>query len=1143
MASTREVIVQDRLYGIIQKLITNKRFGGLELTVEREYPIDNKRADIVVLIKDRRVPILVIETKRKYVERGTFRIDPRITPISRAVVGQALCYATLIKHSLGLRVTPFFATANIDGITVFSPIEDPSYFVDMNACRDGRYEDVLKPGRWNDLINEYRFRSYRLTESEVEEIIDDVANSWINMANIKQLRVNLGNWFIEQLRLGFIEALLDTYGVGDYLRSELNRDTNYWRYLDKLARDYGYKNGLVDIIGQNLEKIDDLARMMLYVLMNKIIFYKILEKHYKLPVLKPFCESINYSTSKYLETLRSNYFDNALTVTQDFEPIFSTGLFDELRLPDDPEVCRVIDDLINLVDEVGAEGIGDVIGYVYEELIPAEERHKLGQFYTPPAVARLITKWSVRKPTDVVLDPGCGSGTFLIETYSRLYRLKTGKTLLEGRPGREVHETTLNQLYGVDINPFPLHLTAVNLAMRNVRNPSSNMNLIHQDFFTILPGQQALASYTTVTIRGVRPRSIPIPKTFDAVVGNPPYTRWVEIPDKTQRVILQNLLPQFPAYDLKPDPIRGREPGIYVYWIMHATRFLNDGGRLGMIISNMWMQTDYGIEFEKFLLDNYKIKALIDVSYRLFTALISTVIILAEKSSNEVERTQNKVLLVRVPPIDNELSDADVEKRLEKVLGCLADVIDEGSYEFKEDRLRECGKLGVWYSFIEQGRMPRDRKWIGLFFGVVDIMNRLEELANEGKLMIRTGEWFRPSYGNALYLCLTSWGIIRGVRNLGTKEFFYFSEGKIDEWQEEHGQFRSKVMDYLVPAITRSQWVKTFVFTRGDWEDLRRGGKDVYLFICHKPRDKLPSEVIEYIKWGESDECRTRIKSTRGGGRKCSEAVACRAREEGEARRWFYGWYDLGGYVPTPIMAIYQAGYHPQFFLVKTPLVTYHAIITFIPRVRVRVGNWVFDPGEYRNIISEVNSNVELDEVEVKALLAYLNSTFNWLWLEQNGRRTGGGILALEVNIAERMPILNVKAIDRGRVEELAKLFDKLEAEARKFMGLKPVTNDPPGDEEGEGEEEEGVGGPKLEMFKQLKSNFKEIDAKIAELLGIEVDVDALWDQAWEMMERRVKGAERVARPGAPPMAEEKPRERGRRRRRSGGSASITSFL
>jgi hypothetical protein len=350
-------------------------------------------------------------------------------------------------------------------------------------------------------------------------------------------------------------------------------------------------------------------------------------------------------------------------------------------------------------------------------------------------------------------------------------------------------------------------------------------------------------------------------------------------------------------------------------------------------------------------------------------------------------------------------------------------------------------------------------------------------------------------------------------------------------------------MDCLVPAITRSQWVKTFVFTRSDWEELRKDGKDVYLFICHKPRRELLSEVAEYIRWGESDECKTRIRGTRGGGRRCSEAVACRAREEGEARRWFYGWYDLGGYIPTPIMAIRQARYHSQFFLVKMPLVTYDAIITFIPKVRVRVGGWVFDSDEYKSIIDEVNNNVELDEVEVKALLAYLNSTFNWLWLEQNARYIAKGPLGLEVNIAGRMPILNVKAIDRGRVEELARLFDELEVEARKLMGLKSITNDSP--DEGEGEEEEEVGGPKLEMSRRLRTIFKRIDEVIVKILGIGVDVDELWDQAWEMMERRVKGAEKEARPGAKPITEGKPSEgRGRgRRRRDDGSVPITSFF
>jgi SAM-dependent methyltransferase len=1127
MASTREVAVQDRLFTIIQGFIGMFKVGGVELTVEREYPVDNKRADIAVLVKDGRIPILIIETKRKYVERGTYRTDPRITPLSRAVIGQALCYATLVKQALGLDKTPFFATANIDGVFVFSPIEDPGAFIDMDACRDGRYEDVIKPGRYNELLDKYRFRYYRLTESDVGEMIDNVANSWISTAAINKLRVNLGNWFIEQLRLGFIEALLGIYGVGDYLKNELARDSKYWSLLDKLARGYGYRNGLVDIVGQNLEKVDDLARMMLYVLMNKIIFYKVLENHYRgLNSLKPLCRSVNYSTGKYLEALRNNYFSRAVSVTQDFEPIFNTGFFDELRLPDDPEVCRVIDDLINLIDEVGAVRIGDIIGYIYEQLIPAEERHRLGQFYTPPAVARLIVRWSVRKPTDMVLDPGCGSGTFLIEAYSRLYELKTGKTILGGRPSREVHEAILNQLYGIDINPFPLQLTAMNLAMRNARNPSSNMNLIRQDYFTIIPGQQALAPYTTVTARGIEPRRITIPKSFDAVVGNPPYTRWTDLPIDARQAVIKSIssILEKGKYDLRPrEDAPGASPQIYVYWIMHATGFLNEGGRLGMIISNMWMQTDYGVEFGRFLLDNYKIKALIDVSYRLFTALISTVIILAEKSSNEAERAQNRVLLVRVPPIDGKLGNTDVEGRLEDIFDCLMKAIDEGTYEFREDKLRECGKLDVWYRFIEQGQIPRDRKWIGLFFGGEDIVNRLKELANEGKLMIKASEWFMPTEGN------TIWGIKSTMHGLGASKFFYLSEKMVKDWEIPQ--------DYLAEAITSAKFISTFVFTRDDWERLRSKGRRVYMFMCHKPRSQLPKAVQDYINWGET-ECKTSLKG--GKSAICSETTACKKRAK---TRGFYGWYDLGGYVPTPIMAIRYPRYHPQFFLVKMSLVTYDDIITLIPKVRVRVGNWVFDPGEYRGVIEGVNNNVELDEVEVKALLAYLNSTFSWLWLEQNARYIAKGPLGLEINITEKMPILNVKAIDRDRVEELARLFDKLEAKARKLVKLKPVTNDPP--DEGEGEEKEEVGGPKLEMFKQLKSNFKEIDTKIAELLGIEVDVDTLWDQAWEMMERRVKGAERVARPGAKPITEEKPSE-GRRRgrhRRGGGSAPITSFF
>jgi len=47
--------------------------------------------------------------------------------------------------------------------------------------------------------------------------------------------------------------------------------------------------------------------------------------------------------------------------------------------------------------------------------------------------------------------------------------LKTGRYAIP--PPKGVHEKIIAQLYGVDINPFPAHLTAMNIAMKDVRSP------------------------------------------------------------------------------------------------------------------------------------------------------------------------------------------------------------------------------------------------------------------------------------------------------------------------------------------------------------------------------------------------------------------------------------------------------------------------------------------------------------------------------------------------------------------------------------------------------------------------------------------------------------------------------------------------
>ncbi|MCC6055464.1 MAG: N-6 DNA methylase [Desulfurococcaceae archaeon] len=1143
-----------------------------------------KKPDIVI-VDDTGISQLIIETKRKSDEG---KLEDVYEPLGEAVVAQALCYAALALKHHNLDRTPLFATANRDTIVIFKGIdrEKLDEFVDIEKCKESHvspedWAKALKLSAYSKLLHQgYLLARLEkpLSEDTIKKLFEDHVAKWIIRAAITPAQLH--RVLVDQLRYD-VEKLHDEY-VEDAVKIRVLKEPQYFKELHELATKQGYANGvlnpgilllcpdedrksiekvcrpLAEKIGKVLSKAKDpqqlfslltnmadkyvnelveyckeevkqgrvppiicskkvkdaisfrnLSIMMTYALAAKILAYKVLELHYDIPKLTPLdtkslrsSDDIVYTLNKFFEEI-PKWVEEKLKV-KDFTPIFKTGLYDKIVFKG-LEAANRVNALIEIADAIkeSLKLLPGIIGYVYEGFIPPRERHQLGQFYTPPAVARLIARWTIRSGSDKVLDGGCGSGTFLIEVYKRLLLLKFnkeyGKSYPTCRENINEHQEILDNLYGVDINAFATQLTSLHLMFMEPRCPFSRLNIEVRDFFSISQ------------------------KGFDAVIGNPPYTRWVEIPEATKELIKSSVGDLMSRYDLVADIRRGREPGIYVYWILHATKnLLKNGGRLGMIISNTWLQTDYGIDFGRFLLDNFKIKALIDISYRLFEALISTVIVLAEKESDENARKNNEVLLVRVPPIDSKLSDKEVEAKVDEALKCIENAIAP-NYEFDKTALEICRqRYGIWYRFVRQSEIPRDKKWISLFF------ERGEDIAKiieAHPLMIRAGEWFKPSRGNSIW---SIWALDHGKRpDLGAKDFFYFSRDKIAEWDAKVKGFREAVMKYLVPAITASRYVKTFTFTERDWMEIRdrksrsRGKEkylDAWILVLHEPREKIPQPLHEYIRWGET-ECRTEIRGTRGGGRICSEAEACRAREEAreEAEEgeesYFYGWYDLGGYIPALVMAIYHPRYHPQFFLVTVhPLITYGNMITFISRTKIIMKEFIYDPLEYNknNIIDNVKSEITLDETEIKAILSYLNSTFNWIWLEQNAGYAAKGPLSIEVNVVEKMPILNIKKVDRRYVEELAQLFDKLESAARLIIGT-DVSLSKESEEESEEEEE---GGKKLRMFKELRPVFREIDSKIAEILGVSIDIDELWRYAWEMMERRIKGAGRKVAPG-----------------------------
>ena len=98
----------------------------------------------------------------------------------------------------------------------------------------------------------------------------------------------------------------------------------------------------------------------------------------------------------------------------------------------------------------------DILKKLYQFLVPKQIRHDLGEYYTPDWLAERCLNQLGYGPKDPelfqkrLLDPGCGSGTFLVLAIKRL---KEHARLLQKDPSATLVQITKN-IVGFDLNPL-----------------------------------------------------------------------------------------------------------------------------------------------------------------------------------------------------------------------------------------------------------------------------------------------------------------------------------------------------------------------------------------------------------------------------------------------------------------------------------------------------------------------------------------------------------------------------------------------------------------------------------------------------------------------------------------------------------------
>ena len=128
------------------------------------------------------------------------------------------------------------------------------------------------------------------------------------------------------------------------------------------------------------------------------------------------------------------------------------------------EMARILSNYEVATPQLEPEFARDLLKRLYQNLVPGDLRHKLGEFYTPDWLANLVLdevglsldnllkmgEENSLKPLGIrVLDPACGSGTFLIAYISRLRRYAEEHYLTD-----QLVNYVLENVVGFDLNPL-----------------------------------------------------------------------------------------------------------------------------------------------------------------------------------------------------------------------------------------------------------------------------------------------------------------------------------------------------------------------------------------------------------------------------------------------------------------------------------------------------------------------------------------------------------------------------------------------------------------------------------------------------------------------------------------------------------------
>jgi type I restriction-modification system DNA methylase subunit len=491
--------------------------------------------------------------------------------------------------------------------------------------------------------------------------------------------------------------------------AQMDNEKNGWRVL--LAKDMKKRNPSAD---------GELITAAVQLLIDRLIFVKALSDR---EVDRDYLSEIkDRVTEAGLGTEDAGWFKSCKTIFDELNNFYNGSIFQErLELENVTVSNKVVRSVItDLQPENSPYNFAvlpvEILGTIYERFlgrvvrttekqVKIEEKPEVrkagGVYYTPQYIVEYIVENTLGKlleecksPADVaklkILDPACGSGSFLLGAYNALiawhkdyfarvtqianlrhknrnnfYVDESGQIRLTAKLKRDILK---NNLFGVDIDPQAVEVTRFSLSLKALEDLregelTEERTLFHQ---TVLPDLSqnikngnsligtdyfGLFAPTSEELKEVKPfnwkaefKEIMENGGFDAVIGNPPY---VLLQTLEQPSIFQYLSNKYKSATYKIDT--------YAVFMEKGISLTKLKGAFGYITPNTFLKNKFALELRKLILESGNINSLRVFYYDVFDgASVDTSIITLTKLGNPSPDNQVAVIRSNSPSEEND---------------------------------------------------------------------------------------------------------------------------------------------------------------------------------------------------------------------------------------------------------------------------------------------------------------------------------------------------------------------------------------------------------------------------------------------------------------------------------------------------------